>query len=63
MVINYIKIVGASILLSKWEHILSIEFEYKEVKSIMFTQFKRLLIGKPKRNRDLKMKESVISRL
>lgn len=29
----------------------------------MFTQFKRLLIGKPKRNRDLKMKESVISRL
>lgn len=54
MVINYIKIVGASILLSKWEYILSIEFEYKEVKSIMFTQFKRLLIGKPKRNRDLK---------
>ena len=44
-------------------YILSIEFEYKEVKSIMFTQFKRLLIGKPKRNRDLKMKESVISRL
>ena len=29
MVINYIKIVGASILLSKWEYILSIEFEYK----------------------------------
>lgn len=63
MVINYIKIVGASILFIKMGYILSIEFEYKEVKSIMFTQFKRLLIGKPKRNRDLKMKESVISRL
>ena len=29
----------------------------------MFTQFKRLLIGKPKRNRDLKNEKSVISRL
>ena len=63
MVINYIKIVGHLYFLSKWEYILSIEFEYKEVKSIMFTQFKRLLIGKPKRNRDLKNEKSVISRL
>ena len=53
MVINYIKIVGHLYFYQNGS-ILSIEFEYKEVKSIMFTQFKRLLIGKPKRNRDLK---------
>ena len=35
MVINYIKIVGASILFIKMGYILSIEFEYKRGKRVL----------------------------
>ena len=62
MVINYIKIVGHLYFYQNGSIFYPLNLNIK-VKSIMFTQFKRLLIGKPKRNRDLKMKESVISRL